>query len=319
MKQVGLDRNDGAGFTLVELLVVIAIIGVLLALLLPAVQSARESSRRSVCQNNLRQIGLALANHESAHGKYPPGKRWSAERSDPLAFDYAWSSIVLGYLDEEALRVQIDFSTPLTSAKNLPFTSSVVSIYLCPSAATLAPNRSPEGRLFGLAGQSGEGLACIDYMGVSGPDKDKTNTAAGEKYGPQRGVLLGTKGLPRGDTLMEPPAVTVARITDGLSHTVAVVECTGRGVELSKKGAVKNLNGAWASGSNISHLKKGINETPPPEAWDDERVFSEHPAGANSLACDGAVHFLTDDTDEGVLRSLCSRDGGESIDGFPGD
>ena len=317
MNTLRYQHSHTCGFTIVELLVVVAIIGVLIALLLPAVQSARESSRRSACQNNLRQIGLALANFESAHGKLPPGKKWSAPRTDPRSFDYAWSSIVLGHLEQESLRVQIDFRLPLTDPVNLPAASTVIPIYLCPSAATLDPHRSPDGRLIGLEGQAGQGFACIDYLGVSGPDKDKNNPVTGEDYGPQRGVLLGTKGLPESFRLTEPPTVTIARITDGLSNTVAVVECTGRGVDLNKAGEVKNLNGTWASGSNISHIKKGVNEVPPPRAWEDERIFAEHRSGANTLACDGSVHFLVNDTDEKVIRALCSRDGGETIDGFP--
>ena len=304
--------------TLVELLVVIVIVGLLVALLLPAVQAARESSRRNVCQNNLKQIGLALLNYEAAHGRFPPGKRWSTERSDPQSFDYAWSSVILGYLEEEALRLAIDFSAPLTSPRNLPHASTVLPIYLCPTATTLSPHRSPGGRLFDLGGQAGEGLACIDYLGVSGPHRKAKNPATGEAYGPQRGVLIGTKRLPDEDLLTEPPAVTVARITDGLSYTLAVVECTGRGVELSSKGFVKNLNGAWASGSNISHISKGVNQVDPPEAWKDERVFSEHPSGANTLAADGSVRFLTEEVDEQPLLAFCSRDGGEAIDADAG-
>lgn len=307
------------GFTLVELLIVVAIVGVLIGLLLPAIQAARESGRRTTCQNNLRQIGLALTNFESAQGQFPPGKKWSAARTDPNSFDYAWSSIILGYLEEESLRKHIDFRLPLTHQDNLPLTSSVLPFYLCPSAATLESHRGEDGRLFGLGGQPGEGLACIDYLGVSGPDKDKDNPVSGEEYGPQRGILLGTKGLPGGKALTEPPAVTVAHVTDGMAYTIAVVECTGRGADVNKKGEVKNLNGTWASGSNISHIKKGVNEEQPPKAWEDERVFSEHPSGAHALACDGAVHFLTNETDEGLLRALCSRDGGEAIDGFSGN
>lgn len=302
------------GFTLVELLVVIAVIGVLIALLIPAVQAARESARRTTCQNNLKQVGLAIAGYETSHRKFPPGKRWSARRTDPAAFDYAWSSIILAYLEESALSAQLNFRHPLTAPANYEAASSIVPSYLCPSAATLEEHRSPEGRLFNLGGQPGEGLACIDYLGVSGPDKDKNNPETGEDYGPQRGVLLGTKGLPDGAMLTEPPGVTAARITDGLSKTIDVVECTGRGVDLKKSGEVKALNGAWASGSNISHIKKGVNEAVPPEAWEDERIYSEHKNGAQALHCDGSVRYLTIDTDEKLIRALCSRDGGELID-----
>src|SRR5688500_6457991 len=92
-------RESRTGFTLVELLVVIAIVGVLLALLIPAVQAARESSRRTQCQNNLRQVGLGLSNYESANKKFPAGKKWSGPPGDPSSFAMAWSSFLLGDLE----------------------------------------------------------------------------------------------------------------------------------------------------------------------------------------------------------------------------
>ena len=302
------------GFTLVELLVVIAIVGVLIGLLLPAVQAARESSRRSTCQNNLRQIGVALLNYESALGKFPPGKKWSRPRDDPQTFDYAWSSILLDYVEEQSLHNQIDFTIPLTDPANLSATSMVLPIYLCPSTSRIEGHRSEIGQIFGLGGQPGEGLGCIDYLGVSGPNSDKKNPTSGEKYGKQRGVLLGTKGLPDGKLLMEPPSVRASSIVDGLSNTICIVECTGRGADLKKSGKVDSLNGAWASGSNISHISKGVNTEIPTKSWEDERIFSDHPSGAVALTCDGSVQFLGNESDPVVIRSLCSRDGEETID-----
>lgn len=305
------------GFTLVELLVVIAIVGVLIGLLLPAVQAARESSRRSRCQNNLRQIGIAVLNYESQHQRFPPGKRWSRPRNDPQTFDYSWSSILLDYVEEQALHDQIDFSLPLTDPVNLPATSRALPIYLCPSTSRIEEHRSYDGQLINLDGQPGEGLGCIDYLGISGPDKDKKNPATGLDYGRQRGVLLGTKGLPNGNQLTEPPAVTASKIVDGLSNTICIVECTGRGADVKKSGEIKSLNGAWASGSNISHIDKGVNSEQPPKVWEDERIFSDHPAGANTLTCDGSVQFLLNDVEPKVIRSLCSRDGEERIEPPP--
>ena len=299
------------GFTLVELLVVIAIVGLLIGLLLPAVQAARESSRRASCKNNLRQVGLAMLNYDSQHGKYPPGKRWSRPRTDPLTFDFSWSSILLNYVEEQSLHDLIDFNIPLTAPENQPATSIVLPIYLCPSTSRIEVHRDDNAQLFDLDGQPGEGLGCIDYLGISGPDKDKTNTATGLEYGSQRGILLGTKGLENGKFLTEPPAVTAAKIVDGLSNTICIVECTGRGVDIRSDGEIV-LNGAWASGSNISHINKGVNTEEPPDAWVDERIFSEHPGGAHALACDGSVHFLQDAIDPGIVLVLCSRDGGET-------
>ncbi|QDU90336.1 hypothetical protein Pla175_37400 [Pirellulimonas nuda] len=312
---VGAGRTGRAGgFTLVELLVVIAIIGILVALMLPAVQMVRESSRRSQCQNHLRQVGLALLNYEGANRRFPPGKRWSLPRDNPLTYDYAWSSMILSHIEEQGIKDQLDFKLPMTDPANLAAAGQVIPIYLCPSASQLDEHRSPTGVVSNLGGQPGEGMACIDYMGISGPDKDKTNPATGADYGAQRGVLIGTKGLEKEDTILIPPAVTVAKITDGLSNTLCVIECTGRGAIVSKKGNFKTANGAWASGGNISHIKGRINENPPPVAWEDERPYSDHPGGANTLACDGSVTFMTEEMSAALLRAYCSRDGGETFD-----
>ena len=306
------------GMTLVELLVVIAVIGVLVAMLLPAVQAARESSRRSVCLNNLRQVGLAVLNYEGIQKKFPPGKQYSGPRIDPNAFAFAWSSVILHHLEEGGIQSQIDFKRPPTDLVNLSAASQVVPAYLCPSASRLEEHRSPDGRLFNLNGQVGEGFGCMDYLGVSGPNKDKANPTTGEIYGSQRGILIGNKGLPNEDTIQVPPAITIARITDGTSKTVMVVECTGRGAGVNKHGEVKSLNGAWASGGNISHLKMGVNEEQPPLAWEDERVFSDHPAGSHGLMADGSVHFMSKSMEAATLRMLCSRDGGETTEGIDG-
>jgi prepilin-type N-terminal cleavage/methylation domain-containing protein len=305
------------GFTLVELLVVIAILGILVGLILPAIQAARESSRRAQCQNNLRQVGLALLNFEGAMAKFPPGKKWSRPRNDPLTFDYAWSSILLDYVEEQTLRNQIDFSIPLTDSRNLPATSRVIDIYLCPSTSRMEEHRAAEGQLINLDGQPGEGLGCIDYLGISGPGKSEKNPISDEIYGSQQGILLGTKGLPNGKLLTEPPPVTSKMITDGLSNTLCMVECSGRGAQVKKSGEIDNLNGAWASGSNISHINKGVNSQKPSKSWEKERIFSDHPQGAHGLVCDASVHFLVNETDPKIIRSLCSRAGEETINPSP--
>ena len=306
-------RERNRGFTLVELLVVIAILGILIGLLLPAVQAARESSRRAACLNNLRQIGLAIHNYESTSKRFPPGKKWFLPHTDPNSQSFAWSCLILSHMEQQPLLQQLDFTRRLADPANIQVTTTLIPMYLCPSASRLEEHRSPEGRLVNLSGQAVEGMACIDYLGVSGPQRETTNPQDGEVYGPQRGVLLGTKGLPDEDMLLEPPKVTTQRITDGLSNTIMIVECTGRGVDLKKNGEIKSLNGTWASGSNISHIKKGVNAEEPPDAWEKERIFSDHPGGAMALVCDGSAHFLSENMDAGVVRAYCSRDGGETV------
>ena len=308
-------KRQVSAFTLVELLVVIAIIGVLLALLIPAVQAARESSRRAACQNNLRQLGIGLASYESAKKRWPPGKKWSGPPNDPASFAMAWSSYLLNYLEEKVLSDAINYKLPFTDAANLPLTTKTVAVYLCPSTSDVEEHRTPDGHLYNLGGIPGEGLGCIDYLGISGPDKDAKHPLTKQVYGRQRGVLIGTKGLPLEDELIEPPPITSAKITDGLSSTICITECTGRGVSV-KDGAIDALHGAWASGNNVTHVDKGVNDEKPPKAWYEERIHSDHPGGAHVLACDGSVHFLSEDTDKSLIRWLASRDGDETI---PGD
>jgi prepilin-type N-terminal cleavage/methylation domain-containing protein/prepilin-type processing-associated H-X9-DG protein len=289
-------RLSKSGFTLVELLVVIAIIGVLLALLLPAVQAARESSRRTQCQNNLRQVGLGLSNYESAHKKFPAGKKWSGPPNDPRSFAMAWSSFLLGDLELGTLHNAMDFKVPFTDPKNLPITTQVIPTYICPSTSRMEQHRTPSHQLTNLGSMPGEGLGCIDYLGISGPDKDAKHPVTKVVYGRQRGVLIGTKGLPMEEELIEPPPVTVASITDGY-----------------KDGQLDSVHGAWASGNNVTHVDDGINRTEPPDAWYKERIFSDHPGGANVLMCDASVHFMSDETPKSLIRWLASRDGDEEL------
>jgi hypothetical protein len=132
-------------------------------------------------------------------------------------------------------------------------------------------------------------------------------------YGRQRGVLIGTKGLPKEDELIEPPPVTSAKIIDGLSHTLCVVECTGRGMSVNDDGSLDAPHGAWASGVNVSHLDNGVNDCSLPKCWHKERIHSDHPGGAHVLLCDSSVHFFTDDTDKKIVRWMASRNGEEEV------
>ena len=148
------------------------------------------------------------------------------------------------------------------------------------------------------------------------PDDDAENPFQSEDYGHQRGVLLGTNGLPNEDTILEPDPLRMAHITDGLSNTMCVTECTGRGVDVDS-GIVNELNGTWASGTNISHISGGVNKYDPPGVWYKERIFSQHASGAHGLMCDGSVHFLSESTDAAVILFLCSRDGSEIYETSP--
>ena len=305
---------DTRGFTIVELLVVIGIVGVLIALLLPAVQAARESARRTQCANNLKQLSIGLATFESAHAKFPAGQRWSVPRSEPGSYAIAWSATILPEIEFRSIADLIDFRYPLSDPQNLPATSQTVALYLCPSTVHLESHRSESGHLTDLGTVPGEGMACLDYLGISGPEKSTKNPSTGQPYGRQRGILIGTKGFPDSDQLTDPPPIRAKDVTDGLSNTTWLTECTGRGVDV-KQGRIDAIHGAWASGNNVTHISGGINGKELPEAWHDERIRSDHPGGAQFAMCDGSVRFLVDSTDKKMIRALCSRNGEETLVG----
>src|SRR5215216_5571 len=153
-----------SGFTLIELLVVIAIIGVLVALLLPAIQAAREAARRSQCKNNLKQIGLALHNYESARGAFPPGFMCRATAVDGpgLGPGWGWAAHILPYLEESALNIDLkrEITDPLfDNIRTLPF-----SVFRCPTDTVDEP-------IFSVRNPSGAELtkvAFANYVGVGG-------------------------------------------------------------------------------------------------------------------------------------------------------
>jgi hypothetical protein len=256
---------------------------------------------------------VGLHSYESANRKWPAGKKWSGRPNDPNSFSLGWTSFLLEYIEEDAIHNSINFKKPFTDPVNLPFTTKTIPVYLCPSTSNVEDHRTPAGNLFNLGGLPGEGLGCIDYMGVSGPDKDTKHPVSKELYGRQRGVLIGTKGLPQEDELIEPPPVTSAKIIDGLSHTLCVVECTGRGMSINDDGTLDATHGAWASGVNVTHLDNGVNDCSLPKCWYNERIHSDHPGGAHILLCDSSVQFFTDDTDKKIIRWMASRDGEEEI------
>ncbi len=130
-----LTTSRPTAFTLVELLVVIAIIGVLTGLILPAVQAAREAARRMQCSNNLRQIGIALHNYHDTHQRLPPGcLQWRGPGRPVGMKQFAWSAMILPFIEQTNLHLQIDFHVPFDSPRNAVPAATMLQVYLCPSA-----------------------------------------------------------------------------------------------------------------------------------------------------------------------------------------
>ena len=295
------------GFTLVELLVVIAIIGILVALLLPAVQKARESARTLQCKNNLRQMGLGMLNYESARRSFPPGQKRFCSGCD----EFGWSAFFLPHIEEGAIHDLIDFKKSLTDPVNIPAFQNRVATYLCPSVSTRAPGRNgdfigefPE-NVNGLPARKGGGFACIDYFGVNGPG-DRQVDRVGNAYGPNRGVLL---DLTAGQ--IQSKAVRMKQIKDGTSKTICVAEATGRANDGTK------LKGAWGSGQNTAEVDFAINAGGEDDISNRKKdeIYSDHAGGAQVLYCDGSVTMVSEDIALPILFAICTRNGGEGIEG----
>lgn len=269
------DAATQAAFSLVELLVAIAVIGALVALLLPAVQAARESARRTQCGNNLRQIGVALHSYHAAHGRFPVGcdeKRIA--RKTPDGRQLAWSAALLPYLEHWSVAEQIDFSQPYDARANHAAAGAVVGAYLCPSTMRHADGRDGHVIATSSFGGGGEFAAgAIDFGGIYG--------AAGSSPG-ANGVMLYDR------------AVALREVTDGASATLAVAEDAGRGAR---------WDGQWINGENVFDVGSPINR------FQDNEMWSDHPGGAMALWCDGAVRMLSIETDVAILSAICTRAG----------
>ena len=186
-----LGQQPKEGFTLIELLVVIAIIGGLLSIALPAVQAARHAARRTQCQNNLRQVGVALHSYHAARGHFPMGGLEWRPRASSKNRQLAWSAFLLPYLEQQSLYDSLDLATAFDSVENETGAAKIISIYVCPSSRRGA--RRVDGR------------GPCDYGGIYGERITSPNR-------PPKGTMLY-------DT-----AISIDHIQDGLSHTLIIAE-----------------------------------------------------------------------------------------------
>ncbi|HLA83315.1 MAG TPA: DUF1559 domain-containing protein [Thermoguttaceae bacterium] len=295
-----------SGFTLVELLVVIAIIGVLIALLLPAVQAAREAARRLHCTNNLKQLALGLHNYHDAYGCFPYGTITS--------HSLAWRVAILPYVEEKNLYERFNFRLPdAVGSANRAVCLTPINGFFCPSGTNLLSIyasgvvggvQTYTAHYFGVAGAEG-----TDPMGHT---YEYTNTSDPAVYG-----VVALNGV-----LTLDQTVTIADITDGTAATLMLGEIVHRepGIFGYAGGTGRAIGGGdgqpWAIGT-MGHKQNlackgiliGINL---PAVTTSEIAFaSYHPGGANFAKCDGSVFFVNEDIDMIVYKASASRDHGE--------
>jgi prepilin-type N-terminal cleavage/methylation domain-containing protein len=279
-----------SAFTLVELLVVVAIIGTLVALLLPAIQSARESARRSECQNNLRQIGVALNLHVDGSKDFPAGcigcrpARTSDEPAEVLRY-ISWNVQLLHYLEEEPLWRQFEFSLPSYHPTNRPVASTVVRQFLCPS--TDEPNLLSSQNVW-------KGAAFSDYGGIYGVEDPADDATLIDPTATQTlsEDLLGV--------MVYEVRVSPKQISDGLSRTACVGE-----VGLRRFSAETE----WVNGNNVfaQEVSTPINGT----VVLINELGSPHPGGALVVFCDARVEFVADAIDQQVLNATLTKAGSD--------
>lgn len=299
------------GFTLVELLVVIAIIGVLVALLLPAVQAAREAARRMQCGNNLRQWGLAAHNYHDAMGTFPPAAFLGPNNDDRRA---GLPVLLLPYFEQNALGdLHVD-NLHDVGGINASLGVKLIAVMLCPSDGE-APTDDWE-----LA-PSGEHWGATSYNGVMGPGL----IADGVRNYVARGGHCGNYNTDGVFTADRPNVMS--DITDGLSMTVAVGERTHH-LRGWTKGGYDNKTNNTACIFCAKNIKYPINSAPNQYCYvadatcpighidslfNDLPFGSEHPGGAQFCFADGSVQFLGDAIGMGVYQSLGSINGGEVV------
>jgi prepilin-type N-terminal cleavage/methylation domain-containing protein/prepilin-type processing-associated H-X9-DG protein len=297
-------------FTLIELLVVIAIVGLLVSLLLPAVQAARESSRRASCFNNLKQIGLGLQNYHDVVGQFPPAYVVSplsnAAMGPPDAATgdtgpgWGFLALVLPYVEQNPLHQSLNVNLPCWSAANAIQVKTKVPSYLCPSAVLMT-------QTYDVVDGSGSTLATFarsNYAGVAG------------RYSPWQQYYdpaLDLAGVCDG-VLYRNSRTRMADILDGTSHTICVSEKTPYHSDSTWVGVVPSgttcptltfaIVGCDPAAAQVNvHTGPTPGEVPPvikppsqPLASTDE-VWSNHSNGANVLFCDGSVKFVLDTID----------------------
>ena len=316
-----------AGFTLVELLVVITIIGILIALLLPAVQAAREAARRLQCQNNLKQLGLAALNHEEAHGHFPAGGwGWGWVGDPDRGYDRlqpgGWCYNSLPFLEQQAVHdigIGRDFNTKMTLNREMMATS--LTVFNCPSRRrTIAYPFNTGILLVNVDRSSTLTAGRSDYAGNGG-----ISTYVPHGQGPSDlsgGASLGVhdfKGI-----YAQCSTVTVADVKDGTSNTILAGE-KYLNPEAYATGSNGGDNESLYCGNNNDVCRVGYydpsntgsNRLPrqdTPGYWEANIFGSAHAAGCNFVLCDGSVHSYSYSIDALVFTYLINRRDGEPID-----
>ena len=336
MRRSGQSPETGAprfcGFTIVELLVVITIIGVLVALLLPAVQAAREAARQTQCRNNLKQLALACQHHLSATGRFPTGgwgHSWTgdADRGTDLHQPGGWIFNILPYIEQQAMHdMGAGLPTAEKNAANLQRMSNPLSVLYCPTRRQVATYP-----WLPLIATGGEGVRNVagtptmvarsDYAGDFGtsvfewsPPTGPASLSEGDSdpKGQFANIAKRANGIIYCGSM-----ITMADVTDGASNTYSVGEKSLHPKDYTT-GADDGDNEEAMMGADIDVLR--LTGRPPipddsPLKDDYYRFGSAHAAGFHMAFCDGSVHLVNYTIDKLAHQDLGNRKDGHAVDG----
>jgi prepilin-type N-terminal cleavage/methylation domain-containing protein/prepilin-type processing-associated H-X9-DG protein len=291
-------QHPKSAFTLVELLVVITIIGILISLLLPAVQSAREAARRLQCQNNLKQIGLALHNYHSTHQQLPcPTVGFSTSNY------FSWQPRILSFIEGNAEFQKLDFTKKCYEGDNFQYVQAIHPGFLCPTDPYREKLLDEEGFY-----PPTRALSQSDYAGCQGDYMNATGVGQSPPYG--------NVGLPvpvRGMLNRYGWGCRFEEVRDGLSNTIMIGECVGAFC-IGQNFAAQSFA---TTAHPINYMNDSLDLTQPTNTnprWDESIGFrSLHPGGANFCMGDGSGHFLNENIDGTIYRAMASRAGNEVV------
>jgi prepilin-type processing-associated H-X9-DG protein len=264
---------------LVELLVVIAIIGILIALLLPAVQAAREASRRTKCKNNLHQIGLGLHVHLNAKKAFPPGHL----RKEGDESYHSWVTLMLPYIEEQNVYRQINLTQWWYATPANIIVRTDLKFLICPTTDYTGPGRTHYAAINGPRGLSG----------LPGGWCQNESYAAG---------LFPATGLPPASGPIcyrkNGEGIRAREVTDGLSKTLALVEASNR----------TDSDWKWADAEHTFAQHEPIHQSRSNE------MCSEHKGGVNVLMGDGRAFFMSETTPLSIIDKISTRARGEQVE-----
>jgi prepilin-type N-terminal cleavage/methylation domain-containing protein len=319
-------------FTLVELLVVIAIIGILVALLLPAIQAAREAARRSQCSNNLKQIALATLNHHDQKGTFPPGcvmEKYPYSGSDN--FFTGWTREIMAYAEDSALRDLYNPAIPVNSSTDpnaKRFRETLVPLYTCPSdfpMELIVPESGPAnasnmvfmtGSYRGNAGRGDGTVTWYLYEAVPAPNASPPNRHKGWR-GPLHAIVRSAGAQPPA-TVYLLRTEKIKDIIDGTSKTILIGESTNTYARRRTFWAYTHGNYVLSQPTPYAPTFYGdFNRCTNAGTYGQSNRachsgwFSNHSGGMNTARCDGSIDFLAFDIDLDIFAALGSIAGYE--------